>query len=127
MIDQLALYFLDTRRIKHDTNTSSNGLRRKIADEAAADDAVGTVAPTDLSPRDTKLVSKLVGCGGFCDKGHLFAIIKLCVLRRIDTFDLDERHMVVLVAETSLESQNGPVNVKAGRPLCVFGHCCSNI
>jgi hypothetical protein len=97
-------------------------LRREIAAEAATDNAIGSVRTTDFSPRDTKLVSKLIGCAGLGDECHLFSTVKLCILRGINTLDLDEGHTVVLVTETSLESQDGAVNVKARRPLCLFCH-----
>lgn len=121
-IYQCIMLCLDTRWIKHDTDTSSNGLRGKIATETAANDAVGAMASTNFAPRDTKLVSKLVGFTGLGNKGNLFAIIKLCILGGIDTPDFNERHVIVLVTKTSLESQNGTIYVETRRPLCIF--CC---
>jgi hypothetical protein len=80
---------LNTRGIQHDTHTSSNGLRRKIATEAATNNAIGSVRTADLSPCDTKLVSKFISSRSLSDKGHLLSAVKLCILSRINSLDLD--------------------------------------
>ena len=75
------------------------------------------MSSADLSPIDAELVAVFVSGGSLGDKGNLLSIIELSSGLVINALDLDQRHVVVLVAETSLETKDSTINVKAWASL----------
>lgn len=69
----------------------------------------------DLSPVDTVFGSVLSGSLG--DVRNFLSKIKLGFFHGINTLDLDQTHVVVLIAETSLVAKDGAVHVQAGLSL----------
>jgi hypothetical protein len=104
---------LDTRWVQHDTDASTNGLRRQVASKSASDNTIGSMGAANLSPGDAELVAKLVSSRSPGNKGNLLSEVKFNIFSGVNALDLDERNGVFLVSETSLESKNGSVNVKS--------------
>ena len=63
---------LDTRRVHHDTDTSTNTGRRQIASKRASHHAIGSMVSAHLAPVDAKATVGRLG-----NKRHLFAQIKV--------------------------------------------------
>ena len=103
---------LHSRWVQHDSNLSSNRLRRKVTSESASDNTIGSVCSADLAPIDSEFVSKLVG--GLClgDKGNLLSQVEIDFVLRIHTLDFDQTNIIVLVSETSLVPKDGTINMK---------------
>ena len=111
---------LHTGWVKHDTNLASNGLWRQVSAESATNDTIGSVRSAYFSPIDAELVAVFVCSGSLGDEGHLLSIIEFCSCLVIHALDLNQRHSILLVAETSLVTKDGTIDVKAGASLC----CC---
>lgn len=103
--------------VKHNANLSSDSLWRQVSAESATNNSIGSVSSADLSPIDAELVAVFVSGGSLGDKGNLLSVIELGSGLVINALDLDQRHIVVLVAETSLETKDGTINVKAWASL----------
>merc|ERR1719230_540559 len=54
MISSVQAYCLHTAGEEHDANGGTNGRRRKVVAELAADGAAGTVGTAHLAPHDTE-------------------------------------------------------------------------
>ena len=78
------------------------------------------MSSADLSPIDAEFVAIFVSSGSLGDKRNLLSVIELSSNLIINALDLDQRHIVVLVTETSLESKNGAINVKTWASLCYW-------
>lgn len=75
------------------------------------------MSSADLSPIDAELVAIFVSSGSLGDKRNLLSVIELSSDLIVNALDLDQRHVVVLVAETSLETKDSAINVKAWASL----------
>ena len=104
---------LYTGWVKHDAGLSSNSLGRKISSESASDNTVGSVSPAYLAPVDSVFVSVFIINVSLCDKGDSLSEVEVDLLLGVDSSDLQQAHVVVLVSETALESEDGGINVKA--------------
>ena len=100
--------------VQHDTDLSTDSLRGKVSTEPAPDDTVRTMSPADLAPVDTELVTVLVRCLALGDECDTLSEVEIDLLLRIDALDLYETDIVVLVAESTLVTEDGSVDVKAG-------------
>jgi hypothetical protein len=103
---------LNTARVKHNTDTSANGLGRQVTSKSATNDTVTSVVSADFAPVDAKGT-----IGGLGDKGYLFTQIEIHILLTVASLDLDKGDRVVLVAETAFVTENGAVHVKARGPF----------
>ncbi len=103
---------LYTGWVQHDAGLSSNGLWGKISSESASDNTVGSVSPAYLAPVDSVFVSVFISDVSLCDKGNSLSEVKVNLLFRVDASDLQQTDIVVLVAKSALEAENGGINVK---------------
>ena len=78
------------------------------------------MSSADLSPIDAEFVAIFISSGSLGDKRHLLSVIELSSNLIINTLDLDQRHIIVLVTKTSLESKDSAINVKAWASLCYW-------
>ena len=108
---------LYTGRVKHDTGLSANGLGWKISSESAPNDTVGTVGPAYLAPVDSEFVSVFICYVSLCDKGNSLSEVEVDLVLGVDSSDFQQAHAVVLVSETTLESEDSGLNVKLGGSL----------
>ena len=90
-------------------------MRRQISSETASDNTVGTMCSADLAPVNAEFVSKLIGSLGLGDEGNLLSEVEVNLFLAINTSDLDQTDVVVLVAKTALVTEDGSVNMKAWR------------
>jgi hypothetical protein len=82
---------LDTGRIKHDSNLSTNGLRRKISGESASDNSITSVRTGNLSPVDAVLGSTLSSVyGRFGDECNLLSEVEFGFFLAVYTLDFDQ-------------------------------------
>ena len=72
------------------------------------------MSPADLAPVDTELVAVLVRCLALGDECDALSEVEIDLLLRIDALDLYETNIVVLVAESTLVTEDGSVDMKAG-------------
>jgi hypothetical protein len=72
------------------------------------------VSTTDLAPIDTEFVTILVSRFGLGDESDTLAEVKIDFFLRVDTSDLYQTNIVVLVTETALVTKDRSVDVKAG-------------
>lgn len=117
-INHYFMKLLHSAGIKHDTDPPSNGLRRQVASERASNDSIGPVGTHDLTPIDTVLFLIAAAIRILGDKGHFFAMVKFGIFFTVDALDFNKADIIVLSAETSLESKHGTIHVQTGS----FGH-----
>ena len=84
----------------------------QVSSESALNDAVGSVCSADLAPGDTELVAGLVSLFGLGDEGNLLSHVPLSIGGVVNVLDLDQRHILVLVAKTAAVTKDGAINVK---------------
>jgi hypothetical protein len=91
---RFAIYYsiaiLNPRWVKHNTNFSANGLWGEVPVESAPNNAISSVCTADLSPVDAELGSVLSRSGSLGNEGNTLSEVKLCLLLRINTLDLDQ-------------------------------------
>lgn len=108
---------LYTGGVHHDTGLSANGLGWKISSESAPNDTVSTVGPAYLSPVDSEFVSVFICYVSLCNKGNSLSEVEVDLFLGVDSSDFQQAHAVVLVSETTLESEDSGLNVKLGGSL----------
>ena len=111
---------LYTGRIQHDPHLSTDCLRWQVSSKSASDDSIRTMSPADLAPVHSEFVSILVGFFYLGNEGYSLPEVEVNIILRIEALDLDQTHIVVLVAKATLVAKDGTVYVKAG---CSRGHC----
>lgn len=100
------------RRVKHDTNGSTEGPRGEGAGELGADDARVAVRPGDLAPDDPDLGAPLLGVT-LVDEGNLLAAVELGALRVLNALDLDEARLRVHPVLATLVAQVATLDVES--------------
>ena len=118
---------LNTGRVKHHTNGGTNRLRGKRAGELGLHNTVSSMSPAHLSPVDLELGSVLSSVRALGNVSDLLSKVEVNSTLVIDTSDLDEGGVVVLVPEATLESKVDALDVKAGRLSGVLSHFISTI
>ena len=118
----IAMLCLNTGRVKHHTNGGTNRLRGKRAGELGLHNTVSTMSPAHLSPVDLELGSVLSGVRALGNVSNLLSKVEVDGLLVINTRDLDEGGVVVLVPEATLETKVDTLDVKAGRLGGALGH-----
>lgn len=103
---------LYTRWVQHDSNLSSNRLRRKVTSESASHYTIGSMRSADFAPVHSEFVTKLVCSFSLGDESNLLAKVKFHILLGVDSLNFDQTNIVVLVSKTTLEAKNGAVNMK---------------
>ena len=101
--------FLHAARVQHDTDASSNGLRRQISSESASNDSIGTVVSADLAPVNTE--GSILSLGNKC---HLLSQVKVYILSAVAALDLNEGDIDMLRPQTALVAENGTIHMKTG-------------
>lgn len=97
---------LNTARVQHHSDASTNRLGREVASESAPHHAVAAVGSAHLAPVDSKAV-----VGGLGDEGDLLAEVKVRRGLVVASLDFDQRDGIVLCSEAALVTQDGPVHV----------------
>lgn len=92
---------LDSRRIEHNTNGSTNSLRRQVSSKSGADGTVVTVMSHNFAPHDANValllvVAALVGSASTENEGNALAHVEFSVGLGVNTFELQQRNIVVL-------------------------------
>ena len=104
--------YLYARRVQHNSDLSSNCLRRQISSESASNNAVGSMSSANLAPVHSELVSVLIGGLGLGDEGNTLSKVEVNLFLTVNSLDFDKTDTVVLVAKTALVTKDGTVNVK---------------
>jgi hypothetical protein len=95
---------LDAARVQHDAHVGADGLRRQVLGELGADDAVVAVGTHDLAPDDAELGVVLQRLA-LVDVRDLLAKVEVHVLLVLEALDLDERSVLVLVAQAAVRGR----------------------
>lgn len=96
----------------HHTDGSTKGLGGKVGAELSLDDTVTTVGAGDTTPDNTDLAAVDLTLGAI-DVSDALAQVELSILRSLNTLDLNERGVLVLVALGTLVAQNTALAVQA--------------
>jgi len=75
------------------------------------------VGPAYLSPVDSEFVSVFICYVSLCNKGNSLSEVEVDLFLGVDSSDFQQAHAVVLVSETTLESEDSGLNVKLGGSL----------
>jgi hypothetical protein len=73
------------------------------------------MGPANFAPVDTEFVAQLVGNFGLGDKSNLLSKVKVNFVLAVNSFNFDQTNTVVLGPKTTLEAEEGTVNMKARR------------
>merc|ERR1712178_339841 len=111
-------YCLHAAGEEHDANWGANGRGRKVLAELATDSAAGTVGTAHLTPHDleTGAVLALHGLGAV-HVHDLLALVELHVLGVLNTLDLDEGSVALLVGQGPPEASHDALDVETGALL----------
>jgi hypothetical protein len=93
------------------TDGSTKGLGGKVVAELGLDDTVSTMSTGDTAPDNTDLAAVNLTLGTV-DVSDALAEVELSISRSLDTLNLDERGVLVLVALGTLVAQNTALAVK---------------
>lgn len=80
---------LDVGRVKHDTDSGTEGLGREVLLEVGTDNSRVAVSLGDLSPDNTDLGTTNLLLGSV-DKGNTLTKVELSILEALDTLNLDQ-------------------------------------
>mmetsp|Transcript_11338 Transcript_11338/g.15715 ORF Transcript_11338/g.15715 Transcript_11338/m.15715 type:complete len:116 (-) Transcript_11338:214-561(-) len=80
---------LNTRGVQHNTNFSTNTLRRQIPSKPALYNTVASMCPTDTSPVNTEPRSIFARGGSLGDIGNTLSEVEFNIFFGIDALDLD--------------------------------------
>jgi hypothetical protein len=108
---------LHTGRVKHDASLSSDSLWGQVSVESATNDTIGSVSSAHLSPVDAELVAVFVSSGSLGDERNLLSVVEFSSLLGVNALDLEQRNVIVLVTETSLEAEDSGIAMKTDRSL----------
>ena len=112
-ISLVRLINLHRGRVKHDSDTSTNTLRRQIPGELALHNTIASMRPADLSPVDAEFGTILSWSGCLGNVSNFLSKVEGNLLFGINTLDFDETGVVVLVAKPSFVTEDGAVDVKS--------------
>lgn len=100
----------------YDADRSAKALGWQVVAEASLHNTVGTVSASNATPNDTELRAVL---HSLCtvDIRDTFAEVELSILGGLDTFELNERDIGVLVALGTLVTQNTALAVQTVIPI----------
>jgi hypothetical protein len=95
----------------YDTNRSTKDLRRQVLAETSLDNTVSTMSTSDTTPDNTDL-----GTVDFTlstvDVGNTLTKVELSILGGLNTFNLNQRNVGVLVTLGTFVAQNTALAVK---------------
>ena len=112
------------RGVKHDADASPNALGGEVPRELAPDDAIAPVTSAHASPVDPEFRSALAPGGrNLGDVSDALSEVEFHFLLRVDSLDLDEGGVVVLIAQSSLVPEDGAIDVQACRLGVLLRHC----
>ena len=97
---------LHPRGVKHDADRAAESLAGQVGAELAPHDAVGAVAAAHLAPDDPELgfrraAVQVLVLLGLVHKGHALPEVKFRVLTVFQALNLNQRRVVVLVAQAT--------------------------
>ena len=98
----------------YDTDGGTERLGGQVVAEASLDHTAGAVGAGNAAPDDADLGAVLLLVGAV-DVGDALAEVELRVLGRLDTFDLEKRHIGVLAALGTFVAQDTALGVKTRR------------
>jgi hypothetical protein len=87
----------NTAGVQHDADSGSHGTRGKVGAELGTDGSRVSVGSGEAAPDDTVVAALLLGAGSV-DVGNALAQVPINILTSIDTLDLDEGGVGLLVA-----------------------------
>lgn len=101
---------LDVGGVQHDSDRSTKGLGRQVLLEVGSDNTVVTVSSGNLSPDDSDLGASDLLLGSV-HVGNSLTQVELSFVSRLDTLDLDQRHVGVCHTLGALVRQVLSLNV----------------
>ena len=112
------------RGVKHDADASPNALGGKVPRKLAPDDAIAPVTSAHASPVNPEFRSALAPRGrNLGDVSDALSEVEFHFLLRVDSLDLDEGGVVVLITQSSLVPEDGAIDVQACRLSILLRHC----
>lgn len=106
----ISSFTLDVGWVQHDSDGSTESLGWQVLSEVGSHNTVVAVGSGDLTPDDSDLGTSLL-LGASVDVGNSLTQVELSVLCRLNTVDLNQRHVRVGHALGALVGQVLTLNV----------------
>lgn len=111
MSNPMSLFLYIHNNDTYDADSSAKSLGRQVVAETSTNDTVGTVDTSNATPDDTELATVLFSLG-VVDVSNTLAEIEASIVSGLNTFNLEERNVGVLVVLGTGETQDTALGVQ---------------